>query len=133
MPRDLVSLSRRDEHSGEHNMRKQAKSQLPVIREIEINTAKLWLSTGAIRITDIGEENTYYENEFGHLFFCKNYPASPAKPRYELLDDMECVVATADRLQDLAYATALQYNRRPMVYDTVTGKTCAVPEIETCH
>jgi hypothetical protein len=57
----------------------------------------------------------------------------PAKPRYELLDDMECVVATADRLQDLAYATALQYNRRPMVYDTITGKTCAVPEIETSH
>jgi len=57
----------------------------------------------------------------------------PAKPRYELLDDMECVVATADRLQDLAYATALQHNRRPMVYDTVTGKTCAVPEIENCH
>jgi hypothetical protein len=127
-------------------MRKQVKSLLPDIREIEINTAKLWLSTGAIRITDIGEENTYYENEFGHLFFCKNYPASkiesgeavailgiPAKPRYELLDDMECVVATADRLQDLAYASALQHNRRPMVYDTVTGKTCAVPEIENCH
>jgi hypothetical protein len=125
-------------------MRKQAKSQLPVIREIEINTAELWLSTGAIRITDIGEENTYYENEFGHLFFCKNYPTHeeqaalailgiPAKPRYELLDDMECVVATADRLQDLAYASALQHNRRPMVYDTVTGKTCAVPEIENCH
>jgi hypothetical protein len=57
----------------------------------------------------------------------------PAKPRYELLDDMECVVATADRLQDLAYASALQHNRRPMVYDTVTGKTCAVPEIETSH
>ena len=55
-------------------MRKQAKSQLPVIREIEISTAELWLSTEAIRITDIGEENTYYENEFGHLFFCKNYP-----------------------------------------------------------
>ena len=54
----------------------------------------------------------------------------PAKPRYELLDDMEIVVATADRLQDLAYASALQHNRRPMVYDTVTRKTCAVPEKE---
>jgi hypothetical protein len=32
-------------------------------------------STGAITITDIGEENTYYVNEFGHLFFCKNYPS----------------------------------------------------------
>ena len=57
----------------------------------------------------------------------------PAKPRYELLDDMECVVATADRLQDLAYASALQHSRRPMVYDTVTGKFCAVPEVENFH
>ncbi len=38
-------------------------------------TADLWLSTGAVTITDIGEENTYYANEFGHLFFCKNYPS----------------------------------------------------------
>jgi hypothetical protein len=60
--------------AAQHNMRKQAKSLLPIVREIEINTAELWLSTGAVRITDIGEENTYYENEFGHLFFCKNYP-----------------------------------------------------------
>ena len=54
----------------------------------------------------------------------------PARPRYELLDDMELVVATADRLQDLAYAAALEHNRRAMVYDTATGKTCDVPEKE---
>lgn len=51
------------------------KTKLDLPREIEIPTADLWLSTGAITITDIGEENTYYTNEFGHLFFCKNYPS----------------------------------------------------------
>jgi len=50
-------------------------TKLDLPREIEIPTANLWLSTGAITITDIGEENTYYVNEFGHLFFCKNYPS----------------------------------------------------------
>jgi hypothetical protein len=47
------------------------------------------------------------------------------KQRYELLDDMECVVATADRLQDLAYAVALEHCRRPLFYDTVLS--CFVP------
>jgi len=50
----------------------KTKTNLPVIREIESKTADLWLSTGAITVTDTGEENTYYTNEFGHLFFCKN-------------------------------------------------------------
>ena len=50
----------------------KTKTNLPVIREIEIKTADLWLSTGAITVTNTGEENTYYMNEFGHLFFCKN-------------------------------------------------------------
>lgn len=49
-----------------------AKTNLPTIREIEIKTAELWIATGAITVTDIGNENTYYKNEFGHLFFCKN-------------------------------------------------------------
>lgn len=53
-------------------MKTKSKFDLPTIREIEIPVAALWLSTGAIRITDKGEENTYYENEFGHKFFCKN-------------------------------------------------------------
>jgi len=47
------------------------------------------------------------------------------KQRYELLDDMECVVATADRLQDLAYAMALEHCRRPLFFDTVL--CCCVP------
>ena len=50
------------------------KLELP--RELEIPTADLWLSTGAITTTETGEENTYYVNEFGYLFFCKNYPAN---------------------------------------------------------
>ena len=54
---------------------KTMTTKLDLPREIEIPTADLWLSTGAITITDIGEENTYYVNEFGHLFFCKNYPS----------------------------------------------------------
>ena len=48
------------------------KTKLPEVREIEIKTADLWLSTGAVTVADIGEENTYYVNEFGHMFFCKN-------------------------------------------------------------
>jgi len=50
------------------------KNSLPVIREIEEKTADLWLSLGTLKINDIGSENTYYENEFGMLFYCKNYP-----------------------------------------------------------
>tara|TARA_R110000796_G_C14508812_1_gene429662 strand:+ start:156 stop:533 length:378 start_codon:yes stop_codon:yes gene_type:complete len=42
--------------------------------EIEVNTANTWLKSGAIGITSYGSENTYYENEFGKEFFCKNYP-----------------------------------------------------------
>jgi hypothetical protein len=54
---------------------KPMTTKLDLPREIEIPTTDLWLSTGAITITDIGEENTYYVNEFGNLFFCKNYPS----------------------------------------------------------
>jgi hypothetical protein len=52
------------------------------------------------------------------------------KQRYELLDDMECVVATADSLHDLAYAEALEQNRRPLFYDTVLGRFVPAPERE---
>lgn len=55
---------------SEHMKKKQENK----MREIEIVTADLWLSTGAIEITEIGNENTYYVNEWGHEFFCKNYP-----------------------------------------------------------
>ena len=53
------------------------------------------------------------------------------KPRYELLDDMECVVATADRLQDLAYAQALDGLRRPLFLDTKLGRCVEAPEKES--
>ena len=50
--------------------------------------------------------------------------------RYQLLDDMECVVATADNLQDLAYSEALEQNRRPLFYDTVLWRFVPAPEKE---
>ena len=53
------------------------------------------------------------------------------KPRYELLDDMECVVATADSLQDLAYAQALDGLRRPLYFDTKLGRCVEAPEKES--
>jgi hypothetical protein len=92
--------------AAQHNMRKQAKSLLPIVREIEINTAELWLSTGAIRITDLGEENTYYENEFGHLFFCKNYPTYEEQAATERPGDH--AAALADEW-DCSYSDALVY------------------------
>ena len=52
------------------------------------------------------------------------------KPRYELLDDMECVVATADRLQDLAYAKALDGLRRPLFFDNKLGRCIEAPQKE---
>lgn len=50
------------------------KNSLPDIQEIEEKTADLWLSLGTIKVNEIGSENTYYENEFGMQFYCKNYP-----------------------------------------------------------
>jgi hypothetical protein len=43
-------------------------------REIEEKTADLWLEQGTIRITEYGNENTYYIDQFGTKYFCKNYP-----------------------------------------------------------
>jgi len=42
--------------------------------EIEESTADLWLRQGVIRVTETGQENTYYVDQFGIRFFCKNYP-----------------------------------------------------------
>lgn len=42
--------------------------------EIEEPTASNWLMTGTIWPTHYGTENTYYTDEFGTEFFCKNYP-----------------------------------------------------------
>ena len=42
--------------------------------EIENDTARLWNDTGTIQILEFGNENTYYIDEFGNTFYCKNYP-----------------------------------------------------------
>ena len=42
-------------------------------KNIEVKIAKEWLKSGAIHITEQGEENTYFENDFGHKFFCKDF------------------------------------------------------------
>jgi len=55
-------------------MRKIKQSTLPKIRYIEQNTVDLWLSLGTIKITEYGEENTYYIDQFDNEFCCKNYP-----------------------------------------------------------
>jgi len=49
-------------------------STLPDIKEIEEKTVNVWLSLGTITITSIGCENTYYIDQFGQQFYCKNYP-----------------------------------------------------------
>ena len=46
----------------------------PKITEIEEKTADLWLSLGTIWVTDTGQENTYYIDQFDNQFYCKNYP-----------------------------------------------------------
>ena len=43
-------------------------------REIEENTAESWLRSGAIQLETTGSENSYYLDQFGNKFFCKNYP-----------------------------------------------------------
>jgi len=44
------------------------------ITEIEEKTADTWLSLGTIWVTDVGQENTYYVDQFENQFYCKNYP-----------------------------------------------------------
>jgi hypothetical protein len=53
----------------------QRKTISPLPRELSEFTADLWLSIGTIRTNEYGHENTYYVDQFGHEFFCKNYPA----------------------------------------------------------
>lgn len=50
------------------------KTALSKIVELEEKIADLWLSIGTITIDDIGQENTYYVDQFGNQFYCKNYP-----------------------------------------------------------
>jgi hypothetical protein len=54
--------------------RKTYISTLPKITEIEEKTADTWLNLGTIWITDVGQENTYYIDQFNNEFYCKNYP-----------------------------------------------------------
>jgi len=49
-------------------------STLPRVTEIEEQTAALWLSQGTVTVDNYGSENTYYVDQFGNRFFCKNYP-----------------------------------------------------------
>ena len=53
---------------------KTTTTKLDLPREIEIQTAEIWLASGAIKVSHVGNENTYYVNEFDHQFMCKNYP-----------------------------------------------------------
>ena len=55
-------------------MRIKIKSTLPKIRYIEQTTVDLWLTIGTITINELGEENTYYVDQFGLEYYCKNYP-----------------------------------------------------------
>ena len=48
-----------------------------------------------------------------------------AKPRFEILDDMEIVIATADSWSDAVYAAVKaksKGNRRVLIYDNRTGR-----------
>ena len=49
-------------------------STLPNIQEIEEKTANIWMRLGTIKITETGQENTYYIDQFENQFYCKNYP-----------------------------------------------------------
>jgi hypothetical protein len=47
---------------------------LPQITEIEENTMWIWLKQGTVKVTDVGQENVYFVDEFGLEFYCKCYP-----------------------------------------------------------
>ena len=44
-------------------------------RSIEIQTAENWLANGTITVSSVGNENTYYTDQFGIEYFCKNMPS----------------------------------------------------------
>jgi hypothetical protein len=60
--------------SVHHHARAPRTYNLPECTEIEETTANLWLSQGTVTITSVGSENTYYVDQFGLEFYCKNYP-----------------------------------------------------------
>ncbi len=47
---------------------------LPKVTWLEEPTAKAWLAAGTIWLVETGAENSYYRDQFGTRFFCKNYP-----------------------------------------------------------
>ena len=49
-----------------------------MLRQISTKTAEAWLASGAIKLVETGEENSYYKDEWGYVFFCKNYPEEQA-------------------------------------------------------
>lgn len=59
------------------------------LKELEINTAREWLATGAIKVTERGNENFYFENEFGHRFFCKCNEADLAPRRNKFVEELQ--------------------------------------------
>jgi hypothetical protein len=59
-------------------MAKQHLNDYP--QELEIKTADLWLEQGTIHVTETGSENTYYTDQFGTRFFCKNNPCNDPDP-----------------------------------------------------
>jgi uncharacterized protein YaeQ len=54
--------------------RKPLREPLPKLTEIEEKTMNLWLSLGTIWVTDVGQENVYFIDEFDNEFYCKCYP-----------------------------------------------------------
>ena len=44
------------------------------MQELEQVTANNWLDIDTIWVTETGEENTYYTDQFDYKYFCKNYP-----------------------------------------------------------
>jgi len=47
---------------------------LPKITKIEERTMDAWLANGVITLTDTGQENLYFVDQFGNEFYCKCYP-----------------------------------------------------------
>lgn len=42
------------------------------LMEIEAVTARAWLQSGAVTVTDIGQENVYFVDQFDHESYCKD-------------------------------------------------------------
>jgi len=49
-------------------------------KNIEAGTALEWLKLGTIMVTDIGQENVYFVDQFGIEFYSKCYPYSHGNP-----------------------------------------------------